>query len=289
MISGKCSICGQRNIKEVLTCLNTHGRYVVDKEEKFLLFRCLSCSTLFPAKEIGVDYFDKYYDSGYYDTKKENNDVLRWIFRRIYKKKENYILSYFKKKNSISLLDMGCGTGEFLINLKSDRFRKYGIEINYDGFRACKDKNLDVFNQDVTMIDFKGKKFDVITLWHVLEHLSNPRDVFGRLKNILSDDGIIIVQTPNPRSLGFRYGRENWFHLDSPRHLNIFDKKSVNYLCKLSGLKIVRVKYEYYDYPLDLFWSLRKSRLRFLAYPLYPFFKFFSKEHLTYIINKKND
>jgi 2-polyprenyl-3-methyl-5-hydroxy-6-metoxy-1,4-benzoquinol methylase len=289
MIPVKCSICGQGNVKKILTCFNTHGRHVIDEKEKFFLYKCLNCSTLFPAKEIESDYYDKYYDNGYYDTKNENNNILGWIFGRIYKKKEKYILSYFKEKDNISILDIGCGTGEFLTSLKSGKFHKYGIEINKTGFHKCLDKGLEVFNQDISEIDFKDKKFDVITLWHVLEHLASPRNFFIKIKDILADDGIIIVQTPNSNSFGFIYGKENWFHLDSPRHLNIFDKKGVNCLCKLSGLKIARIKYEYYDYPLDLFWSLRKSHLRFLAYPLYPFFKFFSKEHLTYIINKKNE
>ena len=190
----------------------------------------------------------------------------------------------FKRK--ISILDIGCGEGNFLSYLDSKKFDKTGIEINNEGYKATKIKGINVFNQDISGVNFDGKKFDVISLWHVLEHIKEPKLLFENIKKNLNNNGIVIFQIPNTGSIGFKYGKKNWFHMDSPRHLMLYNIKSVKKLCELTGFKIVSIKNEFYDYPLDLFWSIRKSSIKFLVYPLYPMFKFFSKEHLTFICKK---
>ena len=104
-----------------------------------------------------------------------------------------------------------------------------------------------------------------------------------KIREILSKKGVLIFQIPNIDSLGFRLGKKLWFHLDLPRHLILHNRKSIEWLCKKTGFEIKYIKYEYYDYPLDLFWSLRKSLLKYLVYPIYPIIKYFSREHLTFI------
>lgn len=152
----------------------------------------------------------------------------------------------------------------------------------------CKSKKINIYNKAIELIDFGEKKFDVITLWHVIEHLENPLKTIRKACKILSDNGILVFQVPNNGSLGFKCGKKYWFHLDSPRHLMIPNIKTINYLCTKNGLKIIRVINEFYDYPLDLFWSVRKSPIRFIVYPFYPIFKLLSKEHSTFICRKAN-
>jgi len=213
---------------------------------------------------------------------------LALISRISIQRKELLIHEYYGTKNHrLSILDVGCGSGNFLLGINSTRFNKYGTEINKEAYDICRRKGLRVVLGSIEKIDFK-RKFDVVSLWQVLEHVANPIGLFNKISKVLSSDGLLIFQVPNTDSLGFLYGKDKWFHLDSPRHLFLYNKKSVMALCQQAGFETVAIINEYYDYPLDLFWSIRNSPLKFLIYPLYPFFKLISRESLTFVCKKKS-
>lgn len=287
-----CRFCDSKNTKKILVSFNMHGRHIIDKDDKFELWKCMDCECLFISNiQIDKQYYKKYYESDYYSTSEDAkflSAAWSFIYSLLFNKKEWFILNYFKnRKNKLSILDIGCGNGNFLASLNPAIFEKNGLEINLQGIKICEGKGIKIYKKPVEFEDFGEKKFDIITLWHVLEHLENPAALLGKVREILKNDGILIIQVPNNESMGFKYGKEYWFHLDSPRHLVIPNKKSVEKICERNGLKIINIKNEFYDYPLDLFWSIRKSPIRFIIYPLYPIFKFFSKEHLTFICKKK--
>jgi len=287
-----CNLCGSQNIDFLFYSQNTHGRYILDKKNDFLVLKCQDCGLIFlPDIVINEEYYKKYYEQGYYNQQgKKGNVILNKILVSIssfsFKNKQRIISKIIDTSEKISIMDIGCGAGTFLSYLDSKKFDKTGIEINIEGYEATKKQGINVFNKDISEINFDEKKFDVISLWHVLEHIKDPKLLFENIKNNLDNNGIIIFQIPNTGSAGFKYGKKNWFHMDSPRHLMLYNIKSVKKLCELTGFEIISIKNEFYDYPLDLFWSIRKSPIKFLVYPLYSFFKIFSKEHLTFICKK---
>lgn len=288
----KCKICLSANTEKLFESFNTHGRDIVDKKDKFQVYRCKECGLIFlDGIEVNKKYYDKYYEEDYYKRGGVNLGpsglFLNLLSRFSTNRKQKLILKVLgKKKGKISILDIGCGTGGFLESLDTSRFDKYGCEVSSEGYKACVKKGLSVYHGDVCGIDFKDKKFDVVTLWHVLEHIENPKKVFEKIRESLSDDGVLIFQVPNTDGLGFRIGREYWFHMDSPRHLILYNRKSVEKLCQINNFKVIFVINEFYDFPLDLFWSVRRSKLRFLIYPFYFLFKVFSREHLTFLCKK---
>lgn len=288
-----CILCNSEKIKKIFCPFNTHGRNIINQKEKFDLYKCIECMSIFIGHiVIDEEYYKKYYNIGYYNENKimRKNFIsnILCISKFSNNMKEKFILKSFKNinNNTLSILDVGCGSGNFLSSLDNNKFDKRGIEINPEGFRICISRGLQVYNQAITKIDFQDKKFHVITLWHVLEHIEKPQELFHKIHEILSEDGVLVFQVPNSDSLGFKYGKEYWFHLDAPRHLIIYNKKSINFLCTKIGFKIVEIRNEFYDYPLDLFWSIRKSPIKFLIYPLYPIVKLFSKESLTVVCKK---
>ena len=192
-----------------------------------------------------------------------------------------------KKKYTYNVLDIGCGTGKFLSNLDSSVFMKYGVEIHLEGYKQCIQKGIIAYNLPLEDIDFGTTKFDVITLFHVLEHLENPTKIFLAIHSLLVDDGVVMLTVPNNCALGAVLGRENWFHLDSPRHLFIPSARTIEYLANKANLRIIKKSNEFYDYPLDLFWSVKNSKFKYLIYLLYPFFKLFSNESKTFILKKR--
>lgn len=288
-ITTNCMLCRSERIKKFFISQNQHGRHLIDSKDEFSVFSCLDCGSVFlGGLNIDSEYYKKYYDSGYYRDAGISlfSNFSNLLFKFSVYRKQKLILSSLKKNEKrFSILDVGCGAGGFLLQLDDKKFIKNGVEINREGADICKKKGLKIYEQDLMSINFSNK-FDVISMWHVLEHLSDPVAMLKKIHSILSDKGILIFEVPNTDSLGFRYGRKNWFHLDSPRHLILFNKRSIIKLCELSGFRVECMKNEFYDYPLDLFWSIRKSKIRFLFYPLYPIIKFFSRETLTFICKK---
>lgn len=284
-----CPICKLKNIEKAFSSSNIHGREIINQSEKFDVFRCNNCSVFFLDVKIDKHYYDKYYTTDYY---KSNFNRLINLFLTLLgnfssHRKQQYILNKFPQKKKVKLLDIGCGTGEFLKSLNIVRFDRFGVEINPIGAKLCRKNGLKIFNEDILVKDFREEKFDVMTLWQVLEHINNPSGLFAKAHRILNKDGLLVFQVPNSNSLGFKIGKKYWFHLDSPRHVWIPNEASIELLCNMAGFNLIEIKYEFYDYPLDLFWSVRKSNIKFLVYPFYLFFKMFSKEHLTFILRKK--
>lgn len=284
-----CKICGSLNTAKIFDAGNTHGRYTLDRDSVFEVYRCRDCQAVFVDGIIlNNEYFSKYYQRNYYSNEGEAgiaNQMIRLFGRMVIGLKESEIVKHLSCPNNTKLriLDIGCGSGEFLASISSNRFEKYGLEINPEGVARCREKSIEVFNRDIKDAGFNPGLFDVITMWHVLEHLDKPVDLLLEARRILKSNGVLAISTPNTDSIGFRYGRNNWFHLDSPRHLILYNLRSLGYLLRKTGFKIIRKRNAFYDFPLDLFWSVRKSWAKYFIYPLYPISKFFSRETVLFI------
>ncbi len=288
-----CPLCKSNETASLFQSYNRHGRHDIDLKDSFTVRRCQSCDVVFlPNIKIDNAYYKKYYDTGYYDGGNSQSDsIVNKIITKLetwsLRQKEKTLLKSVKKHpRKLKILDIGCGSGKFLDSLNSKKFKKSGIEINKEGIQLSRKKGIEVYEKDVTKINFGKKKFDIVTLWHVQEHLEHPIAVFKKIYDILEKDGILLSATPNTDSLGFKIGKAQWFHLDSPRHLILFNKKSNRYICNQTGFRVVSNIHEPYDFPLDLFWSLKNSHFKYIVYPLYPLVKFFDHEALIQIFRK---
>lgn len=288
----KCKICKSKKIKKLFQSFNQHGRHIVDKNDVFHIYQCLKCYSVFPQNiRIDKNYFKKYYELDYYNQPGAmHGGLLYKIIGLVTKfsnsRKERLIYQSLRPKKKVSILDIGSGKGNFLAALDHAKFNKFGVEINKVGFEASRKKRLQVFLGDVTKVNFGRQKFDVVSLWHVLEHIDNIHSLMKKIDSILAPNGILIFQIPNPGSLGFIFGRQHWFHLDTPRHLTLCSESGVRILCLQYNFRLISVINEFYEYPLDLFWSIRHSPIRWLFYPLYPLIKLFDRETLTFVCRK---
>jgi SAM-dependent methyltransferase len=132
-----------------------------------------------------------------------------------------------------SLLDFGCGDGGFLLAASAKGWSAKGVEITPKHARS---KGLDV----VERIEDTAGSFDLITLWHSLEHVRSPREVLGTLSTRLAPGGRMIVSVPNFDSHQARLFGAKWFHLDVPRHLFHFTPLALERLFDICGFKVVR-------------------------------------------------
>ena len=178
----------------------------------------------------------KYYESeDYYPHSLNKKNLLTFLYKIIRKymrlKRLMWMRGYLK--NSTSVLDYGCGSGDFVKYLRSKSIDAYGYEPNYN---FCEHDFLT--NQE----GWKNKKYEVIVLWHVLEHIHNPFDLIQSLKKRLNKKGKILIAIPNFKSFDSKYYGKFWAGYDTPRHLWHFSRKGMGLMAKENNFKILKVK-----------------------------------------------
>jgi 2-polyprenyl-3-methyl-5-hydroxy-6-metoxy-1,4-benzoquinol methylase len=188
--------------------------------------------------------------SDYYKTEDyiSHTDSKRNLFEKVYhlvrsislKKKLKLINSFQSLEKN--LLDVGCGTGDFLQVAQQNNWNISGIEPNEQARQIANRKtNNSVFNIN-DLGKFKNHSFDVITLWHVLEHLPNLEQQVLTLKTLLKENGTLIVAVPNHKSNDAKHYKNFWAAYDVPRHLWHFNQDSISKLFALQNMEVVKIK-----------------------------------------------
>jgi 2-polyprenyl-3-methyl-5-hydroxy-6-metoxy-1,4-benzoquinol methylase len=184
----------------------------------------------------------------YYKTEDyiSHTDSKRNLFEKVYhlvrdislKRKLKLINSFSSSEKK--LLDIGCGTGDFLQTAQKNNWTVSGIEPNKQARKIANSKtNQRVFNLE-QLSKFEANSFDVITLWHVLEHLPNLENQIVVLKKLLKVNGFLIIAVPNYNSYDAKYYKNFWAAFDVPRHLWHFSKTSITNLFLKQNMKVVK-------------------------------------------------
>ena len=176
----------------------------------------------------------KYYESErYYPHSLNKKNLLTFLYTIIRKymhlKRLMWMRGYLK--NNSSVLDYGCGSGDFVKHLRSKSIDAYGYEPNYN---FCDHDFLT--NQE----GWKSKKYDIIILWHVLEHIHNPFVLIQSLKKRLNKDGKIFIAIPNFKSFDSKYYGKYWAGYDTPRHLWHFSREGIRLIAKKNNCIIFK-------------------------------------------------
>lgn len=212
-------------------------------KEKFLLCRCTNCKLVFTNPRPTIEEIGKYYESENYIShqNKSNNltNTLYKIVRRITIKDKVSLINQINPTKG-KLLDVGCGTGYFLKEASNQNWRTTGIEPNSVAREIAQNKKIKVLG---TIDEIKkDKKFDVITLFHVLEHIHDLRKTGKKLIRHLKQFGTIIIAVPNIKSFDANFYNTNWAAYDVPRHLYHFDIESMEKFAEEIDMKIEQIK-----------------------------------------------
>jgi SAM-dependent methyltransferase len=160
------------------------------------------------------------------------------------KLKIRLIGNYIKSGN---LLDIGCGSGEFLKEIQKKSYRVTGIEPNKGARNFAREHyKLNVKDED-EINNLQASIFEVITMWHVLEHVYDLEGKIKQIKHLLSKDGILIVAVPNSNSWDAKQYGKYWAAFDLPRHLYHFESSSIKKLFEKYGFKLVKIKPMFFD------------------------------------------
>jgi len=141
-----------------------------------------------------------------------------------------------KAKGAGRLLDVGCGTGEFLEAVRRGGWQVEGVERDENASAWARESlGIPVETGSVDTLQTTSGLFDVITLWHVLEHLYDPGAAVRKIRDLLANDGYVLIALPNVGGLDSRVYGANWIALDTPRHVNHFSPTTLTRLLTEAG------------------------------------------------------
>lgn len=232
----KCPLCNSEDLKNEILCKD----HTVSQQD-FAIAKCTRCDFMFTSPRPTAKSLPDYYKSeDYISHKNKSNNPVNFIYkiaRHFTIKSKIKLINKYGKKGAI--LDIGCGTGHFLNACKQDGWGIYGVEPDNSAKEIAREKTNTVIKQDVN--ELTDKKFDVITLWHVLEHISNLNEFITSISERLTKNGVIIVAVPNHRSYDAQHYKQFWAAYDLPRHLYHFEQKTMKALMKNHKLKITAI------------------------------------------------
>ena len=188
-----------------------------------------------------IENLGSYYESEDYIS---HTDAKRSLFEKIYhivksyslKKKVGLINSYHKEKGN--LLDIGAGTGDFLVTAKVAGWQTTGIEPNENAKNLAISKGISFENY---IESIENQQFDVITMWHVMEHVPDVEYQIKQLKRLLKPNGTLIIAVPNYKSFDAQHYGKFWAAYDVPRHLWHFSKISIEKLVSRENMKLEKI------------------------------------------------
>ncbi|MNQ16483.1 Demethylmenaquinone methyltransferase [compost metagenome] len=210
-------------------------------KEIFELYHDQILDMLITSPQPALENLGRYYESEDYISHTDNK---RSLFEKAYhfvknialKNKLNLINSEQSHKGRI--LDIGAGTGDFLLTAKNDGWETVGVEPSERAKNIAIQKGISFVNE----IDaLKNNSFDVITMWHVLEHVPNLELQIQELKRLLKPTGTLIVAVPNFKSYDAKYYNEFWAAYDVPIHFWHFSKKAIQSLFEKVDMKLEKV------------------------------------------------
>jgi 2-polyprenyl-3-methyl-5-hydroxy-6-metoxy-1,4-benzoquinol methylase len=258
-----CPLCNSAEITYYLTCTD-----LLVSGEKFKLLKCRGCGFVFTDGYPEESDSGKYYESDDYvshtDSGRNITDKTYRLVRKYTVRSKRRLVQKMTGLTVGNILDIGCGTGHFLNEMKQAGWNTKGIEMN----QKAREYGMSRFNLEVESPDelstYKKRQFDCITLWHVLEHLYDPHKWLKASRTLLKPTGKLIIAVPNCQSADAAHYSAGWAAYDVPRHIWHFNTSSMLLLSLSEGFRIKDVK----RMPADVFYiSILSEKHRGSGFP----------------------
>ena len=236
-----CPLCRNESTRHVLTCQD----HTVSGKT-FPIVECEHCGFRFTNPRPHPDDLGQYYESEDYtphqDTSQNVIDTLyRWVRHYTLRSKCRLITNLVDDPPG-RLLDFGCGTGEFLAHCQSQGWDARGLDPDETARTVAARQHGLTVEPPGRLQDVPSGHFDVITLWHVLEHVPDLTGTIKTLKRTLAPSGTLVVAVPNWLSLDAQFYGEDWAAYDVPRHLSHFRPRDVRRLFARFDLDVAEVR-----------------------------------------------
>lgn len=239
-----CPICNGERFVKLFDCTDhTHSGLA------FTLERCAHCALIITNPRPDDNALSGFYASEQYIS---HSNTSKGLINKLYKLVRAFTLRskvriIRKHKRTGRLLDIGSGAGHFLNACKKSGYEVTGMEPDSRTREASRVQfGIDV-EDEVSLAKYDRKTFDIISMWHVLEHVPEPRKRMEQVSQLLKDDGLVLVALPNPASHDALYYASAWAGYDVPRHLFHFTPDAFEKLMKDTHFEIIKVLPMYFD------------------------------------------
>jgi SAM-dependent methyltransferase len=213
-------------------------------KDEWYIFRCNNCNAFFLAPFPQPQQLKKAYDASYYGTGHEKFIFSVEQFIDFFRRRKSKKIASLIPENA-KVLDIGCGNGKFLKHLSAlGNYELYGTELEGGSAeRASLIKEVKLKTGYLKEDDFPEEYFHAVTLFHVFEHLEEPKRTLEIIQKILKKNGVLILSFPNISGWQAKIFKGKWYHLDPPRHLIFFAPDDLAKIINDMGFMLVRKNY----------------------------------------------
>ena len=214
------------------------------KPGRFSFVTCDRCGLRYQNPRLTIEHINPYYSDEYIAHRKKSDwgvlsGFFSWVMDRHDRQKDALVSRFVKLDAKSRVLDVGCAVGTFLQKIRT----RYGSHVSGVDFAdlsanpslAGVDFRCGLFCDE----DFGGTRFDLITMWHYLEHDYDPLRTLRRAAELVSDDGRVVIEVPRLDSMTFRFYQERWPGLQAPQHTVLFDRDHLIAAVQAAGLEVV--------------------------------------------------
>ncbi len=248
-----CNLCGKDDAEDILS---GSDRWITRYPTIFNLVRCRNCSLYYINPQPTMEELAKFYPTDYapYSTGYQSLhygfllNLLRRIKQKIMPTRHIAITTMspaIDKESPKKILDFGCGGGYFLRSLGKQHpsWTLYGFDISTNPLTEKLSDHIKVYRgQAQNLLNYFTKKdLDIIYLNNSLEHLNDPTQIMRLLTTLLNDNGEFIIEVPNIDSIKFKVFGKNFSSLDIPRHLYMFNPKTLRMLLEKNGFTVRKI------------------------------------------------
>lgn len=303
-----CPICKKT---ESAFYLSTKALMHETNNELYTFNICNNCEAVFLINPASPEELERYYTEFYLPYRGASawgkySSFVANSQKKLDLNRVNFVKKYLKKNNTdINVLDVGCGNPSFLEILEQKAKAKCtGIDFSDSGWKGKNFPNLEL--KKIAIENYvSDKQFDIITLWHYLEHDYNPSQTIETLYNCLKIGGKLIIEVPDYNSISAKIQKSNWQGWHSPRHISLPTKKSFDLLFQKDKWEIKKhLRYGTLD-AFTLWWlgSMQKKGidwsgsmsnhfwmlvlLKVVTFPIFAFEKLFPMGIQIVVVEKK--
>ncbi|HRN38618.1 MAG TPA: class I SAM-dependent methyltransferase [Flavobacteriales bacterium] len=240
----KCPVCGDLRSSDFL-CPTDH----TVSHEHFPIRECIACGFCFTSPRPAQGQIGNYYLSPDYISHAAKatgfRDHIYHLVRHLTIRAKHRLIKRTHPAGTV--LDIGCGTGDFLAHLRAKGYATRGVEVSPQARAIAHRKHLDGVPvlEDIP----PAGPFDVVTLWHVLEHVPNPKETLAKVHDLANDGALLVIAVPDRSSWDAQHYGPDWAAWDVPRHFSHFRRQDVQRLLSDSGFALRSFRKMWYDAP----------------------------------------
>ena len=222
-----CNLCQADNFSLLFT------------KDSLKIVKCLECGLIYVNPQPSEEDLRTIYQNGYFNGTWQSDYLTE---KKLYGPRFRERLKDIDSlKTKGKLLDVGCAVGYFLEAARQDGWEASGVEISSYASEFAKKSGFNVFTGRLEDAGYPDKHFDVVTLWHVLEHMRDPAGCLREIHRILKDSGVLAAELPNIGSKRSKKSGKNWDQLKPREHLYYFTPGALRRIVEKTGFQVVRV------------------------------------------------